>query len=113
MTTEQVIAMTAEDKNKRLAELLGWTEIFSSAFGSIGFPPGRKDPGEHKQPLPDFSGDLNAIAEARKELILTDDQRIQFAQTLAQLLGWPMATRYELIDASADIQSTALILTLS
>lgn len=48
------------DANRRLAELLGWTEIVDAGDALLGTPPGRTLHSRDQAKVPDWTGDWNA-----------------------------------------------------
>lgn len=106
--------MTNDELRIRVAELCGWTSIgqrrqFPCA-GVVGYPPTTSG---LLHALPDYPNDLNAMREARQHLT-TDIARIAFAQTVQNLMGGPACTtRFDLIDASAEIQARAFVQVMS
>jgi hypothetical protein len=49
--------MTALDANRRLAELLGWTEIVNVGGAWLGRPPGGSQKSRDQARVPDWAGD--------------------------------------------------------
>jgi hypothetical protein len=83
-TTEQQIA---------IAEACGWTQIYNlqhdlksmhASKGWRGFPPISKG---HRQPLPDYLTDLNAMHEAEKFLDESQDHPITYWEELEKVVG--------------------------
>ncbi len=68
MTTDELAKLTPEQKQNRIAELHGWTEI----KGRFGRAPG----GSEVNYTPDYYNDLNATHEM--EMSLTEEQRLKF-----------------------------------
>lgn len=49
--------MTGLERNRRLAELLGWTEIFDVGGALLGMPPGGSPVSRDQVKVPDWTGD--------------------------------------------------------
>jgi hypothetical protein len=52
--------MTGMDANRRLAELLGWTDIFDVGGALLGTPPGGNPASRDQAKVPDWVSDWNA-----------------------------------------------------
>lgn len=61
--------MTGMDANRRLAELLGWTEIFDVSGALLGTPPGGNPASRDQAKVPDWVNDWNACGPLMIEFI--------------------------------------------
>lgn len=61
--------MTGMDANRRLAELLGWTEIFDVGGALLGMPPGGNPASRDQAKVPDWVNDWNACGPLMVENI--------------------------------------------
>jgi hypothetical protein len=61
--------MTGIDANRRLAELLGWTEIFDVGGALLGMPPGGNPASRDQARVPDWVGDWNACGPLMMQFV--------------------------------------------
>lgn len=55
--------------NRRLAELMGWTEIFDVGGALLGMPPGGNPASRDQAKVPDWTGDWQACGPLMMEYI--------------------------------------------
>ena len=113
--------MNTQEKNRRIAELIGWRECHIYPRNSIntsaylgGYPPGEKGTLEEYgigNPIPDYCHDLNAIAQA--EATLTGDQRWKYAKAIHDIVNCDFHGDFEAVTATASVRADALLLVLS
>lgn len=69
---QQAVSLRSHEANRRLAELLGWTELYNAAGTWLGQPPGVSPPSR----VPDWCGDWSACGPLQ-------------AQYVRRLYAWP------------------------
>ena len=107
--------MTTDEKNRRLAELLGWTNVTTQEFvygkpTTFGTPPYG-----FSMDVPNFCHDLNAVHEV--VMGLDDEPSIDFVCHLLDVLGGEenlpgLEGLVTYTRATAEMRVDALILTL-
>jgi hypothetical protein len=96
--------MSNEELNRKLAELLGWSDFYHGGKRLSGRRPD-EDPGSSCW-VPDYCGDLNAVSVV---MGLNEDQRSEYRHAL--VTQWP-SQKVDAVDASAKERTEALIRTL-
>lgn len=100
--------MTKEELRVRVAELLGWSEIYDYSGELVGIGP------RGFGMLPDGPNDLNAMAEVERELAKdrTEEgcnRRIRYAQAIQDQFGGTLATRFDVATATAEQRCRAFV----
>jgi hypothetical protein len=110
--------MNKEQQRIKIAEACGWADIRFACFGGTGMGPldGLRDD------LPDYPNDLNELAAARDQLIVTPELRIKWANTLRDVVGHtsphrnkagkPVVSDIDILFATAEQLSETLLRTL-